>query len=68
MELKELASDCWFQLAPSQGFILGLGWLASTAAATAAAARTGGRETHRGPACPRRPADAAIQRARSRGT
>jgi hypothetical protein len=65
--LKELASDCWSQLASSQGSILGLGRPAGTTA-VAAVARTLGQETRRGPVWPRRPADAAVQRARGWGT
>jgi hypothetical protein len=37
MVLKELASDCWSQLAPSQGFHPGAGQLAGTTGATAVA-------------------------------
>jgi hypothetical protein len=58
MELKELANDCWSQLAPSQGFHPGPGRLAGTV--DAAVAWIGGWETRRGPVWPRRPADAAV--------
>jgi hypothetical protein len=49
-----------------RGSILGPERPASTAAAAAAVARTGSRETRRGPVWPRRPTDAAVQRARAR--
>jgi hypothetical protein len=54
----------------ARGSILGPGRLAGMAAATVAAAvaRTGGRETRRGPVWPRRLADATAQRARGWGT
>jgi hypothetical protein len=67
MELKELASNCWSQLVLRQGFHHGPGRLPGIAAATAMA-RTGGQETCRGLVWPRRPADAAVQQARGRGT
>jgi hypothetical protein len=53
MVLKELASDCWSQPTPSQGFHPGAaGAAGTTAAVTAAVARTGGQETRRGPVWP----------------